>query len=365
MTRTNLLVRTAIAIVLSALVRFGPVLVTIDGYPRWIAHGTTVGDLLARGDVRAFPGDLLDVRGRFLAPREGGAQVVAIDGKATPHDAVVGFGAQVVSDRGPDAIEATVAVTVDTTPTVRYRGSGPVETIELAGAPGQTRIMRGAVSGIELQRIVISGPSSVTVRREPAWTGAKRVALTFDDGPWPGQTEGVLAALKDAGAHGTFFMVGYLATRHAALARSVADAGMEIGAHSQSHLLLKHRSRKTVRSQIVKGIASLQRATGQRPVFFRPPGGSVNLFVYQEAKRAKVRVVMWTVDPHDYRKPGAIVIARRVLDNIRPGSVVLMHDGGGNRTQTIAALRLVLAGLSARGYEAVTLSELYARPLAR
>ena len=365
MTRTNLLVRTVVAVVLIALVLFGPILVEVDGYPRWLAHGTTVGELVDAGGVRSFPGDLLDVRGHFLAPRRGGAPLVAVDGAATSAGTVLRFGSRVVSGRGPDALESTVAVTVETTPAVHYRGSGPVESIELAGPPGQTRVVRGAVSGIELERTVISGPASVTVRREPAWTGKKRVALTFDDGPWPGQTDKFVAALQDADAHGTFFMVGYLATRHAHLARLVADAGMEIGAHSQSHTLLKHKSRKTVRSQIVKGVASLQKATGQRPVFFRPPGGSVNLFVYQEARRAKLRVVMWTVDPHDYRKPGAGVIARRILDNIRPGSVVLMHDGGGDRTQTLAALKIVLRGLAARGYETVTLSELYAKPVAR
>jgi len=365
MTRTSLLVRTAVAAVLIALVLFGPVLVTVDDYPRWLAHGTTVGGLVGSGDVRAFPRDLLDVQGRFLAPRKGGAPVVAVDGVEASADTVLWFGSRVVSDRGPDALESTVAVTVETTPSVHYRGHGPVESIELAGPPGQTLVVRGAVSGIELKRTVISGPASVTVRREPAWTGAKRVALTFDDGPWPGQTDKFVAALQEADVHGTFFMVGYLATRHAELARLVADAGMEIGAHSQSHKLLKHQSRKTVRSQIVKGVASLVKATGQRPAFFRPPGGSVNVFVYQEARRAKLRVVMWTVDPHDYRNPGAAVIARRVLDNIRPGSVVLMHDGGGNRMQTLAALKIVLQGLAARGYEAVTLSELYAKPLAR
>ena len=99
-----------------------------------------------------------------------------------------------------------------------------------------------------------------------------------------------------------------------------------------------------------------------RPGLLPAAGGSVNVFVYQEAKRAKLRVVMWTVDPHDYRKPGAGAIARRVLDNIRPGSVVLMHDGGGNRIQTLAALKIVLHGLKARGYEMVTLSQAVPRP---
>jgi peptidoglycan/xylan/chitin deacetylase (PgdA/CDA1 family) len=279
-----------------------------------------------------------------------------------PSDTVVGFGSVVVSSRGLDTVELTEAVTIETTPAVLVRGHGPVETIELGAQPGLARVVRGKVSGIELERQVILRASPMTVRREPAWAGPRRVALTFDDGPWPGQTELFLDALDEAGARGTFFMVGYLARRYPDLARTVADAGMEIGAHSQSHKLLGHASKARIRSEISKGIASVEKVTGKRPVFYRPAGGSVNKFVYKEARRLKVRVVLWTIDPQDWRKPGADVIARRILDRVRPGSVVLMHDGGGDRSQTLEALRIVLRGLAARGYETVTLSELYAKP---
>ncbi len=362
MTRRSLLVRSAVVLAVAAFLVFGPVLATVDGYPRWIARGTTVGDLVAQSGVRAFPGDLYDVRGGLIMPREGGLQVVDVDGRVAPPATVVGYGSVVVSNRGPDAIEPTEAVTIETTPPVLFRGHGPVETIELGAQPGLARVVRGKVSGIELEREVILRASPMTVRREPAWEGPRRVALTFDDGPWRGQTELFLDALDEAGARGTFFMVGYLVRRYPDLARTVADAGMEIGAHSQSHKLLGHASKARIRSEISKGIVSVEKVTGKRPVFYRPAGGSVNGFVYKEAKRLKVRLVLWTIDPRDWQKPGADLIARRILDRVRPGSVVLMHDGGGDRSQTLAALRIVLRGLAARGYETVTLSELYAKP---
>jgi peptidoglycan/xylan/chitin deacetylase (PgdA/CDA1 family) len=362
MTRNFPLVRASIALSVIAFLVFGPVMPTIDGYARWVARGTTVGDLIARSDTRSFPGDLYDVRGGLIMPRAGGDQVVEVDGRAAPPDTVVRYGSVVVSSRGPDTVESTETVTIETTPPVIYRGRGPVETVELRAQPGLARVVRGTVSGIELERRVILRAGPMTVRREPAWTEPKRVALTFDDGPRPGQTELFLAALKDAGARGTFFMVGYLVRRYPGLARSVANAGMEIGAHSQSHKLLGHASKARIRSEISKGIASVQKVTGRRPVFYRPAGGSVNRFVYKEAKRLKVRLVMWTIDPKDWKKPGADAIARRILDRVRPGSVVLMHDGGGDRSQTLKALKVVLTGLAARGYETVTLSELYAKP---
>jgi peptidoglycan/xylan/chitin deacetylase (PgdA/CDA1 family) len=362
MTRNELLAPGAIALAIAAALLFGPYAVSVDGYPQWITRGTTVGDLVTQHRVRAFPGDLRDVRGGLLMPRAGGAPLVAVNGSIASSTAVLPFGAVVGSDRGPDSVEPTVALTVETTPPLEFRGHGPVESVEESGSPGTAQVVRGAVSGIVLQQIEITRGLPVTVRREPAWPGRKRVALTFDDGPWPRQTERVLAQLKDAGARATFFMVGYLATRHPVIARDVAAAGMEIGAHSQSHKLLRRASDALVRSEISKGIASVKRVTGKRPVFYRPAGGSVNAFVYLEAKREKVRIVLWTVDPRDWSRPGTRTIARRVLDNIRPGSVVLMHDGGGDRSQTLAALKLVLHGLKARGYEMVTLSQLYAKP---
>jgi len=367
MTRNELLAPAAIAIALAivAVLLFGPYAVSVDGYPQWITRGTTVADLVAQHRVRAFPGDLHDVAGGLIMPREGGPQRVEVNGSVASSATVIRFGAVVVSERGRDSVEPTVAVSVETTPLLQYRGRGPVESVEASGTPGEVRVVRGAVSGIVLDRVEVSPAVPVTVRREPAWPGRKRVALTFDDGPWPGQTERIVAELKHAGARGTFFMVGYLATRNAGIARDVAAAGMEIGAHSQSHKLLQHASHAVIRSEISKGIASVQRVIGRRPVFYRPAGGSVNAYVFLEAKRENVRVVIWTVDPRDWSRPGTRAIARRVLDNIRPGSVVLMHDGGGNRSQTIAALKLVLHGLKARGYEMVTLSQLYSPPPAK
>ncbi len=357
----GLVVLCVVAIAAASLSLFGPVLVIVDDTPRWIARGSTVGELVAGDGVRAFPGDLHDVRGALLMPRRGGAQVVHVDGSLASSDTVIGLGAAVVSDRGPDTVEPTEAVTIETTPPVRYRGRGPVQTVELGAPPGLVRVVRGVVSGIVLERTTIVRADPTIVRREPAWPGAKRVALTFDDGPWPGQTELFLAALQEAGARGTFFMVGRQATRHPALARMVAGAGMEVEAHSWSHKRLAHATHKLIRSQIAKGIAGITKVIGTRPVFYRPASGSVNAFVRSEARRLKVRIVMWTIDPKDWKKPGADLIARRILDRVRPGSVVLMHDGGGDRSQTLMALKVVLRGLAARGYETVTLSELYAR----
>jgi chitin deacetylase len=200
------------------------------------------------------------------------------------------------------------------------------------------------------------------VRREPAWPGRKWVALTFDDGPWPGSTDEVLAQLAGAKAKATFFMVGQRLKNAPEIGRRVLAAGMEVGDHSYSHKYLATYPHDVVTQEIAWGASAIEGVLGVRPVWYRPAGGSVNPWVFVEAQRLRLRIVLWTIDPHDYKRPGAQVIARRILDNIRPGAVVLMHDGGGDRSQTRAALAIVLKALTARGYSMVTLSELYSKP---
>jgi peptidoglycan/xylan/chitin deacetylase (PgdA/CDA1 family) len=137
---------------------------------------------------------------------------------------------------------------------------------------------------------------------------------------------------------------------------------MEVGDHSWSHMYLTHASRATITAEIQRGQHAIVNALGLEPRWYRPAGGLTNAFVRSEAKRLGLRLVQWTVDPRDWSRPGTRTIARRVLDNVRPGSVILMHDGGGDRSQTVAALALVLKGLKARGYAMVTLSALYGLP---
>jgi peptidoglycan-N-acetylglucosamine deacetylase len=101
------------------------------------------------------------------------------------------------------------------------------------------------------------------------------------------------------------------------------------------------------------------KVTGQTPMWFRPPGGYVSPDVTHAAQAQHMRLVLWTVDPQDWRNPPTSEIVRRVLAQAKPGGVVLMHDGGGTRAHTIAALPTIIKGLKARGYTFVTLDQLY------
>jgi peptidoglycan/xylan/chitin deacetylase (PgdA/CDA1 family) len=335
-----------------------PVRVTIDGTRTWVLRGTTAAGLLRQGRLARTAGDLVTPDGRTVLAQGGSPPTVTLDGEAAPLSVSLDSGATLVSRRGLDLVEPTVTRTIETTPAVVYRGSGPRESVEESGTPGTAEVVVGAVSGEERSRRIIWAGIPTTIRREPAWRGSMQVALTFDDGPWPGSTDAILAELRSAGVKATFFMVGSAVDRRPATAKRVFAAGMEIGNHTRSHRPLGRASKKTDSIQVRGGAKTILRVIGVAPRWFRPPGGSWSSVLKGVVKKQHERFVLWTVDPRDWTRPGARVIAQRVLDHVRPGSIVLMHDGGGDRSQTVEALKLVIAGLKARGYSMVTLSRL-------
>jgi peptidoglycan/xylan/chitin deacetylase (PgdA/CDA1 family) len=177
--------------------------------------------------------------------------------------------------------------------------------------------------------------------------GGKVVYLTFDDGPDPHWTPEVLAVLQAHNAHGTFFMLAEHANEHPDLVDQVRSAGNTIGNHSVSHPQLPKLSPAQLHHQIADGV---------RSKCFRPPYGATNAAVRAEIRRNGMQQVLWDVDPQDWARPGTSTIVRRALAGAYPGAIILMHDGGGNRAQTVAALDQVLTTLSARGYTFATLS---------
>ena len=188
----------------------------------------------------------------------------------------------------------------------------------------------------------------------PAFHGSrhrKRVALTFDDGPSV-YTPKVLKVLKREHAKGTFFEIGAQVPGGASAARSVIEAGDELGNHSLHHET--HPGAASMRETSRR----IERATGFSPCLFRPPGGASDSRVVSDARSLGMTTVVWDVDPQDWSTPGSADIYSRVVSATRPGSIVVMHDGGGNRSQTVAALPNIIHTLRGRGYRFVTVSKL-------
>ena len=199
------------------------------------------------------------------------------------------------------------------------------------------------------------------VRRGPAVAyshGARRkeVALSFDDGPFP-LTPSFVRMLKANHAVATFFMIGdQVTSRYSSTLREELRDGDALGDHTYTHPDLVTAG--GVQSQLQRTIGAIRGLSGYTPCVFRPPYGDYDSSVMQTAASLGLATIMWEVDPSDYTLPGVSAIEQRVLAQVRPGAIVLSHDGGGPREQTLAAYPYIIKALRARGYRFVTVPEL-------
>lgn len=184
------------------------------------------------------------------------------------------------------------------------------------------------------------------------------VALTFDDGP-SAYTPEILSILRRFHVRATFFVVGSVAARAPRTLRREAADHEWIGDHTYNHADCQLLSNAEVLEQLRRTQAIIEAATHRHTHWFRPPYGAVDDRVSGLAARLHLRTVLWSVDPRDWQLPGSAVITSRVLAQVRTGSVILLHDGGGNRSETVAALPTILRDLLARGYHLEGLTQLF------
>jgi peptidoglycan-N-acetylglucosamine deacetylase len=177
------------------------------------------------------------------------------------------------------------------------------------------------------------------------------VALTFDDGP-SDYTDDFLRVLREKDVPGTFFEVGQVMPGRQEAMRQVLAQGGELGDHTMDHVEYPGYG------QIAGAAQRIEAYTHFKPCLFRPPGGGVNGGVVATAGSLGMRTVNWDVDPRDWSTPGTEAIYADVVNHTRPGSIVLMHDGGGPRGETLAALPRIIDTLRARGYRFATVTEL-------
>ena len=180
------------------------------------------------------------------------------------------------------------------------------------------------------------------------------VALTFDGGPTAAYTPHVLAQLRKAGAHATFFLRGQFIPGHEARLRMQRREGHELANHSFSHPHFPSTA------ELLRTTRLIRHATGFTPCLFRAPYGSVDGALIGRAHAQRMLTIGWDVDSWDslYENLSASTIEDRVLHNVRPGSIILMHDGEGSHPGTLRALGPILRGLRRRGLRVVTVSEL-------
>jgi peptidoglycan/xylan/chitin deacetylase (PgdA/CDA1 family) len=208
-------------------------------------------------------------------------------------------------------------------------------------AGGLYRIVGCRSRGASLYR---SGPSS------------REVAIGFDDGPYT-DTPAFVRMLERSHAKATFFMIGRQVTStYRETMLHELRAGDALGDHSYSHPDMTRTS--DPRGQLERTLAVIRAQSGYTPCVFRPPYGDVDSSVIRIASSLGMATIGWNDDPGDYAQPGTSAIVQRVLAQVRPGSIVISHDGGGPRWQTLAAYPRIIAALHRRGYRVVTIPEL-------
>jgi peptidoglycan/xylan/chitin deacetylase (PgdA/CDA1 family) len=186
----------------------------------------------------------------------------------------------------------------------------------------------------------------------------KAIALTFDDGPWPETTLQMLEILKHNNVKATFFWTGQAVRQHPQIAQQVVADGHAIGNHTWHHWY--HYMGGTIAAREIDNTAALiYQTTGVTTSLFRPPGGFLKNGVAGYAKQRQYAVVMWSVSSADTdRKAQPQAYVNNVLKGAKPGAIVLMHDGGGDRSKTVKALLQIISGLKQQGYRFVTVPEL-------
>jgi peptidoglycan/xylan/chitin deacetylase (PgdA/CDA1 family) len=235
-----------------------------------------------------------------------------------------------------------------TTP-VAARSAKPPVTATVARAPSPSPTMVPVQS-----RPIYTLAEYHAVMGGPAFP-AHAVALTLDDGPHPVWTPKVLALLDKYHVPATFCLIGNQVRGHESVAKSVVAAGHNVANHSYSHpIALPKQSSTQMNTEIGWAQDKIHSATGFTPRLFRSPGGGWSPELFAKTAQAGLVPIDWSDDPRDWSRPGVAHIVSNLLA-AKPGQILLCHDGGGDRSQTYAALQTVLPALLAKGYTFVSL----------
>lgn len=187
----------------------------------------------------------------------------------------------------------------------------------------------------------------------------KALALTFDDGPWPNTTSKILATLKQQKVKATFFVIGKHVKLYPQTLKQVVAEGHAIGNHTWSHEYGSYSEAAAAR-ELDETAKLVYKITGVNTALFRPPAGILNNGLVATAQEKKYAVITWSVDSKDWLTRGSTSqsLVESVLKDVKPGGIILMHDGGGDRTTTVQALPQIITQLKKQGYTFVTVPEL-------
>lgn len=345
-----------------------PVEVTLNGDQVTISGAErSVGGLLDNNVVSVTPGNYVAVDGSTIRQGEGTRCTAKVNGNDTDDMGMhLNGGDKIEISNGTDITEPYTDSDPQTLPhKTELKGVGAVHLYSNNAQDGEQVTRTGKESGITATVTTKEPIDNIVQYYNVNSNGDKVIALTFDDGPWDKQTDEILDILEQNDAKATFFTVGQCISGHEKELQRAASMGCEIGTHTWDHaegsgqgVSLIKMSTDERKQEVQKGLEAIKNATGQEAsTIFRCPGGNFDTSVATDLEGIVTAEIGWNVDTTDWKKPGADVIAQRI-QSAGPGNIILMHDGGGDRSQTIEGLRQALPKLKEQGYSFITVQEL-------
>ncbi|QXC59424.1 polysaccharide deacetylase family protein [Aquihabitans sp. G128] len=321
--------------------------VQATGLDRWVRidDGEPVAAALLAAGALGHDGRLLSAKDHVVLDPRVDPAVLTVDGKRVdPASVPVARDVVAIVD-GKDRVEPTRTVREAVEPAAM---DDVLVHVTEKGVPGTVERVLGATSGEVVSSRVIKAPIA------PKRTDRKVVALTFDDGPSALWTAKVLAVLKAKGVHATFCEIGTQVADQPQLSKAIVDQGHQLCNHTLHHDEgLKGAAQAKLDEEIGGGAKAFTDHGLPAPSYYRPPGGFLDDAIKATVRGQHEQTLYWKVDTEDWRKgANTLTILRHVLDQVEPGAIILMHDGGGaERQPTIDALGLAIDHLKAEGYE--------------
>ncbi len=344
--------------------------VTVNGETVTVHSGDTVEKLLEEGYANPTPGNLMAIDGTLIAEGQGERASVTINGKPASVTTPLTGNANVKIGDGEDATEESTT-TEEPIPFETEEGdrsfaaywNGSIHLLS-DGQEGTKVTKTGNVSGVTQEEVTVQ-PVNAGYRIYTANPANRVVALTFDDGPWGETTDAILDILEQYGAKATFFTIGNQISTYPNQVKRAAQLGCQVCTHTWDHAAgsgngvdITQMSADEQVQEVQKGYAAIAEVLGEEPAhILRAPGGNFHDDAIGNLWDVVDVEVGWDVDTEDWSRPGVEAIKSAIL-SVQPGQVVLMHDGGGDRSQTVEALKQALPTLVEQGYSFITINEL-------
>lgn len=321
--------------------------------------------------LKVVPGDFIAVDGSVIT-QGGGTPYTALVNGTIVKDGTwkLSKGDDIVMNDGTDIMEEFTAEESAIPYKVTQAGVGPLHKNDVKGADGVMETRTGATSGLTAKKTLVKATNPVCQKYYPETGNDKVICLTFDDGPYTKYTPQILDILKENDAKATFFVIGEQCEGKAAdLIKREAEEGHQICTHSWDHaegsgqgVNLGYMSKKEQIAEIQKGMDAISKITGQDcSTVIRTPGGNYSEETATYLEPLVSAEIGWSIDTTDWARPGTDAIYKQMMD-AWPGAIILCHDGGGDRSQTVAALKKALPKLKAKGYRFITVDEMLKYP---